>query len=131
MSEAIVMNNFKTEDLDKKQHLRIAIFTASYAPFLDGISLSVQQRVRWLLQQGHEVFLIYPDINDKYPESIRNCTMPGLGELQSFPRYVCKGLKTNSIGLLEHRISLRCLQPLLAKRTAFSTHKTQQLQDYG
>lgn len=85
MPEAIVMNNFKTEDLDKKQHLRIAIFTASYAPFLDGISLSVQQRVRWLLQQGHEVFLIHPEINDKYPESIRNRTMPGLGELQSFP----------------------------------------------
>ncbi len=83
----MVINNFKTEDLAEKQHLRIAIFTASYAPFLDGVSISVHQRVRWLLQQGHEVFLIHPEINEKYPASVRNRTLPGLGELKSFPRF--------------------------------------------
>ena len=79
-----MINNFKTEALVEKQHLRIAIFTASYAPFLDGVSISVHQRVRWLLQQGHEVFLIHPEVNHKYPKSVQSRMMPGLSELESF-----------------------------------------------
>jgi glycosyltransferase involved in cell wall biosynthesis len=43
--------------------------------------------VYWLLQQGHEVFLIHPKIDNQYPEVIRNRPMPGLDELQSFPGF--------------------------------------------
>ncbi len=70
-----------------KQPLRIAIFTALYAPFLSGISIAVHQRVRWLLQQGHEVFLIHPQINDQYPKEVSDRPMLGLDELQSFPKF--------------------------------------------
>jgi glycosyltransferase involved in cell wall biosynthesis len=69
------------------QPLRIAIFTSLYAPYLTGVSIAVHQRVRWLLQQGHEVFLIHPQINDKYPKYIGNRPMPGLDELKPFPNF--------------------------------------------
>ncbi|GAB1540987.1 glycosyltransferase family 1 protein [Scytonema sp. NUACC21] len=69
------------------QPLRIAIFTSLYAPFLTGVSVAVHQRVRWLLQKGHEVFLIHPQINDCYPEYIGNRPMPGLDELKPFPNF--------------------------------------------
>lgn len=71
----------------KRQPLRVAMFTASYAPFLGGISIGVHERVRWLLQQGHEVFLIHPEINDQYPSLVRNCPLPGVDELQSFSNF--------------------------------------------
>ncbi|MEI2579218.1 glycosyltransferase [Scytonema sp. PRP1] len=70
-----------------KQPLRIAIFTSLYAPFLAGVSVAVHQRVRWLLQQGHEVFLIHPEINDQYPKRVSNRPMPGLDELKLFPNF--------------------------------------------
>ncbi|BAZ22817.1 group 1 glycosyl transferase [Kalymmatonema gypsitolerans NIES-4073] len=70
-----------------KQPLRIAIFTSLYAPFLAGVSVAVHQRVRWLLQQGHEVFLIHPEINDQYPKRVSNRPMPGLDELKAFPNF--------------------------------------------
>ncbi|WP_414582383.1 glycosyltransferase [Scytonema sp. PCC 10023] len=70
-----------------KQPLRIAIFTSLYAPFLAGVSVAVHQRVRWLLQQGHEVFLIHPEINDQYPKRVSNRPMPGLDELKPFPNF--------------------------------------------
>ncbi len=73
--------------LGRKQPLRIALFTAFYAPIMSGVTIGVHQRVRWLLQQGHEVFLIHPKIDGQYPEVIQNRPMPGLDELQSFPRF--------------------------------------------
>lgn len=71
----------------KNQPLRIALLTGLYAPFLTGVSVAVHQRVRWLLQQGHEVFLIHPEINDKYPKQVGNRPMPGLEELQTYPNF--------------------------------------------
>ncbi len=71
----------------KDQPLRIALFTSLYAPFLTGVSVAVHQRVRWLLQQGHEVFLIHPEINDQYPKQVGNRPMAGLDELQVFPNF--------------------------------------------
>lgn len=71
----------------KKQPLRIAIFTSLYTPFLSGVSVAVHQRVRWLLQQGHKVFLIHPQINDEYPKNVSKRPMPGLDELQSYPNF--------------------------------------------
>ncbi|MEO3706388.1 glycosyltransferase [Trichormus azollae] len=69
----------------KKQPLRIALFTGLFPPFLTGVSVAVHQRVRWLLEQGHQVFLIHPEINNQYPKIVGNRPMPGLEELQSFP----------------------------------------------
>ncbi|MFM2060654.1 MAG: hypothetical protein RLZZ507_324 [Cyanobacteriota bacterium] len=71
----------------KKQPLRIALFTGLYAPFLTGVSVAVHQRVHWLLEQGHEVFLIHPQINNKYSKQVGNRPMSGLEELQSFPNF--------------------------------------------
>ncbi|OCQ98376.1 group 1 glycosyl transferase [Nostoc sp. MBR 210] len=71
----------------KKQQLRIALFTGLYSPFLTGVSVAVHQRVRWLLQQGHEVLLVHPEINDKYPKKVSDRPMPGLDELKSFPTF--------------------------------------------
>ncbi|MEH2346792.1 MAG: glycosyltransferase [Nostoc sp.] len=68
-----------------KQKLRIALFTGLYAPFLTGVSVAVHQRVRWLLEQGHEVFLIHPQISDRYPKNVGDRPMQGLNEIQSFP----------------------------------------------
>jgi glycosyltransferase involved in cell wall biosynthesis len=70
-----------------KKPLRIALFTSLYAPFLTGVSVAVHQRVRWLLEQGHEVFLIHPEINNQYPKQVGNRPMPGLEELQPFPNF--------------------------------------------
>ncbi|HLP88958.1 MAG TPA: glycosyltransferase [Nostocaceae cyanobacterium] len=70
-----------------KQHLRIAIITGVYFPFLSGVSVAVHQRVLWLLQQGHEVFLIHPEINDKYPAKVRDRSITGLTELQAFSQF--------------------------------------------
>ncbi|BBD66952.1 group 1 glycosyl transferase [Nostoc commune NIES-4072] len=70
-----------------KKPLRIALFTGLYAPFLTGVSVAVHQRVRWLLEQGHEVFLIHPQINDRYPKNVGDRPMPGLNEIQSFPNF--------------------------------------------
>ncbi|MBD2302202.1 glycosyltransferase [Nostoc sp. FACHB-87] len=71
----------------KKQQLRIALFTGLYSPFLTGVSVAVHQRVRWLLQQGHEVLLVHPEINNKYPKKVSDRPMPGLDELKSFPTF--------------------------------------------
>jgi glycosyltransferase involved in cell wall biosynthesis len=70
-----------------KQPLRIALFTGLYAPFLTGVSVAVHQRVRWLLQQGHEVFLIHPQINNEYPKNVGDRPMPGLDELKTFQKF--------------------------------------------
>jgi glycosyltransferase involved in cell wall biosynthesis len=80
-----------------KQPLRIVLFTSLYAPFLSGVSTAVHQRVRWLLQQGHEVFLIHPGINNKYPKKVLNCAMQGLDELQAFPNFSSYAFPTNPL----------------------------------
>lgn len=71
----------------QKPKLRIALFSGLYAPFLTGVSVAVHQRVRWLLQQGHEVFLIHPQINDKFPKNVGKRPMAGLDELTVFPNF--------------------------------------------
>ncbi|MEH2384343.1 MAG: glycosyltransferase [Nostoc sp.] len=80
-----------------KQKLRIALFTGLYAPFLTGVSVAVHQRVRWLLEQGHEVFLIHPQINDRYPKNVGDRPMPGLDEIQSFPNFSAYAFPTEPL----------------------------------
>lgn len=70
-----------------KLKLRVALFTGLYAPFLTGVSVAVHQRVRWLLQQGHEVFLVHPQFNEQYPKQVGDRPMPGLDELKSYPNF--------------------------------------------
>ncbi|MFH7029706.1 MAG: glycosyltransferase [Heteroscytonema crispum UTEX LB 1556] len=81
----------------KKQTLRIALFTGLYAPFLTGVSIAVHQRVRWLLEQGHEVFLIHPEINDQYPKNVGKRPMSGLEELKPFPNFSSYAFPTNPL----------------------------------
>jgi glycosyltransferase involved in cell wall biosynthesis len=71
----------------KKPSLRVAIITSLYAPFLAGVSIAVHQRVRWLLEQGHEVFLIHPEFNDQFPKKVGSRPMPGLDELKKFSSF--------------------------------------------
>lgn len=71
----------------EKKPLRIALFTGLYAPFLTGVSVAVHQRVHWLLEQGHEVFLIHPQINKQYSQQVGNRPMAGLSELQNFSNF--------------------------------------------
>ncbi|PNK04063.1 group 1 glycosyl transferase [Cylindrospermopsis raciborskii S07] len=71
----------------EKKPLRIALFTGLYAPFLTGVSVAVHQRVHWLLEQGHEVFLIHPQINKQYSQQVGNRPMLGLSELQIFSNF--------------------------------------------
>ncbi len=80
-----------------KQKLRIALFTGLYAPFLTGVSVAVHQRVRWLLEQGHEVFLIHPQINDRYPKNVGDRPMPGLDEIQSFSNFSAYAFPTEPL----------------------------------
>jgi len=71
----------------QKQPLRIALFTGLYPPFLTGVSVAVHQRVRWLLEQGHQVLLVHPEINDRYPKKVSDRPMSGLEELTPFPNF--------------------------------------------
>ncbi|MEH1872511.1 glycosyltransferase [Nostoc sp.] len=80
-----------------KKLLRIALFTGLYAPFLTGVSVAVHQRVRWLLEQGHEVFLIHPQINDRYPKNVGDRPMPGLNEIQSFSNFSAYAFPTQPL----------------------------------
>ncbi|MDB9343465.1 glycosyltransferase [Nodularia spumigena CS-586/05] len=80
-----------------KQPLRIALFTGLYAPFLTGVSVAVHQRVRWLLEQGHEVFLVHPEINDQYPKNVGSRPMPGLEELECFPQFSAYAFPTKPL----------------------------------
>ncbi|CEJ45507.1 glycosyltransferase [Umezakia ovalisporum] len=80
-----------------KQPLRIALFTGLYAPFLTGVSIAVHQRVQWLLEQGHEVFLIHPEINHQYPENVGKRPMPGLEELKYFPNFSAYAFPTKPL----------------------------------
>ncbi|MEB3220310.1 MAG: glycosyltransferase [Nostocales cyanobacterium 94392] len=70
-----------------KQPLKLAIATGLYAPFLTGVSVAVHQRVRWFLQQGHQVFLIHPQISDRYPPNVGKRPMSGLDELQQYANF--------------------------------------------
>lgn len=82
-----MINDLLKPEKSAKSLLRIAMFTASYAPFLGGISIGVHDRVRWLLQQGHEVLLLHPEFNHQYPKAVRSCPIPGIDEFQSFPNF--------------------------------------------
>ena len=85
-----------------KKPLRIALFTGLYAPFLTGVSVAVHQRVHWLLKQGHEVFLIHPEINDQYPPQVGKRPMSGIEELETF---------INSVNMIYQNIKAKpCLE---------------------
>ncbi|MGD1912300.1 MAG: glycosyltransferase family 4 protein [Rivularia sp. (in: cyanobacteria)] len=80
-----------------KQPLRLAIATGLYAPFLTGVSVAVHQRVRWFLQQGHQVYLIHPQINDRYPPNVSKRPMSGLDELQEYPNFTSYAFPTQPL----------------------------------
>ncbi|MBD2663060.1 glycosyl transferase, group 1 [Richelia sinica FACHB-800] len=79
------------------QPIRIALFTGLYPPFLTGVSVAVHQRVRWLLQQGHEVFLVHPEFNNQYPQQVLKRPMAGIEELQTFPNFSAYAFPTQPL----------------------------------
>jgi glycosyltransferase involved in cell wall biosynthesis len=79
------------------QPLRIALFTGLYAPFLTGVSVAVHQRVKWLLQRGHKVLLIHPEVNHQYPKQVGNRPMSGLEELKPFPNFTSFAFPTEPL----------------------------------
>lgn len=81
----------------QKKRLRIAIFTAEYAPHLSGVSVAVHQRVCWLLQQGHEVFLVHPTIDSQYPANERDRSLPGVDELKPFSKFSAYAYPTSPL----------------------------------
>ncbi|AKG23061.1 glycosyltransferase [Calothrix sp. 336/3] len=81
----------------QKQPLRIALITGLYAPFLTGVSVAVHQRVRWFLQQGHEVFLIHPEFDEQYPQEVGRRPMAGLEELQTYPKFSSQTFPTRPL----------------------------------
>jgi len=80
-------NRAERTDRTRDGALRIAVFTAVYAPIASGVALGVHQRVRSLLERGHTVLLIHPEIDDQFPEQVRSPRMPGLKELRVYPRF--------------------------------------------
>src|SRR4051794_41641121 len=74
--------------------LRIALFTFSYAPVLTGIATGVHTRVRCLLERGHHVFLIHPEIDGQYPDEVRLRRMPGVEAFRDCPRFSSRAYPT-------------------------------------
>lgn len=72
---------------DPNGPLRIAIFTFSYAPVLTGIATGLHQRLIRLLQRGHQVLLVHPQIDEQYSDAVRNRTMVGYDGLE-YPNLV-------------------------------------------
>lgn len=64
--------------------MKIAVFTASFAPILNGVAFAAQRRARWLLERGHQVLLFHPRIDGQYPPEVHCRPMVGLDELQQF-----------------------------------------------
>lgn len=69
------------------RRLRIAIFTFSYAPVLTGIATGLHQRLICLLKRGHQVLLLHPEIDEQYPEHVRNRSMIGYDD-SGFPNLI-------------------------------------------
>ena len=72
---------------NENRRLRIAIFTFSYAPVLTGIATGLHQRLIRLLKRGHQVLLLHPQIDEQYPEHVRNRSMIGYDD-SGFPNLI-------------------------------------------
>ncbi len=66
--------------------MKIAIFTDSYLPKIDGVSISVDRFSRELVRRGHEFIIFAPDYGTPAPEApgLTVVPFPGLG-LPSYP----------------------------------------------
>lgn len=67
--------------------LRIGVITFAFAPVLSGIASGAQCRVRRLLERGHEVLLMHPDVAAGYDDSIPVRNMAGLAEFEGNPHF--------------------------------------------
>jgi len=77
-----------TPDLHAPPPLRIGIFTDTYAPQVNGVSVSLQLLVQGLREAGHEVTVFaprFPGYTDKEPKVYR---IPSLKYLNKPPIYV-------------------------------------------
>ncbi len=67
--------------------LRIAVITYAFAPVLSGIASGAQFRVRRLLERGHHVLLMHPDVSHGYETTIRNRDIVGTEEFAGNLRF--------------------------------------------
>ncbi len=67
--------------------MRIAVITYAFAPVLSGIASGTRFRVRRLLQCGHEVLLLYPDVSTGYEKTIRIREVAGVEEFEGHPKF--------------------------------------------
>ena len=67
--------------------LRIGVVTFAFAPVLSGVASGTQYRVRRLLERGHDVLLVHPDVGTGYEQSIPVRDMTGLAEFEDHPRF--------------------------------------------
>jgi len=67
--------------------LRIGVITFAFAPVLSGIASGAQCRVRRLLERGHDVLLMHPDVGAGYDQSIPVRNMAGLAEFEGDPHF--------------------------------------------
>lgn len=60
--EANYYRDFNAEQSSEliKKHLKIAMFTNNYLPFIGGVPLSIQRLAKGLRKQGHEVYIFAP-----------------------------------------------------------------------
>lgn len=70
-----------------EEPLRIAVITYAFAPVLSGIASGTQFRVRRLLERGHYVLLVHPDVSIGYEKTIRTRDVVGIEEFAGHPRF--------------------------------------------
>ena len=59
--------------------MRIAIFTDTYPPFINGVSTSTFNLVHSLMEKGHEVLVLAPRFTDGKLEQVDNVVyIPGI-----------------------------------------------------
>lgn len=84
---------------DETPLLRIGVVTFAFAPVLSGIASGTQYRVRRLLERGHNVLLMHPDVEHGYETSIRRRDLQGLAEFAGHPRFCSFAYPTRPLKL--------------------------------
>ncbi len=87
--------------------LRIAFFTFAFPPVLTGVSLGAYRRVKWLLERGHEVLLVHPQIGPEFADEVRHRDVPGVESLVRF-----SNLQTYAYPTKPHRFRESHPEPL-------------------
>ncbi len=64
------------EEIIPKKHLKIAMFTNNYLPFIGGVPISINRLAKGLRKRGHEVYIFAPNYpNAKSDEMVIRCKL--------------------------------------------------------